>query len=341
MKNSLLLICLLIGFRTFAQEPDISQVNRYFIYFSDKSGDNYPYSLSNPSAFLSQRALDRRSKQSIPVNEADLPVDPGYVQGLRDAGLEVYFTSRWLNGPLVNADTTLLDEVDLLSYVDSVAWIGDTTRLSFEKTPIDIPTNFSEPSLINGDSDIQLGMLGTLFMHAEGIEGQGMLIAVLDNGFTGVDKYTPFQHLWENNQIVATRDFVQNSDNVFQFGSHGTSVFSIIGAKYESGDNHFMGIAHEAEFILCVTEDNQAENTLEEYNWLLGAEFADSLGADVINGSLGYRLFDIPSHNYSFEDMDGETTIVSRVAKMAADRGIIVAVSAGNKGKKAGNASLR
>ena len=101
---------------------------------------------------------------------------------LRDAGLEVYFTSRWLNGALVNADTTLLDEVDLLSYVDSVAWIGDTTRLSFEKTPIDIPTNFSEPSLINGDSDIQLGMLGTLFMHAEGIEGQGMLIAVLDNG---------------------------------------------------------------------------------------------------------------------------------------------------------------
>ena len=83
MKNSLLLICLLIGFRTFAQEPDISQVNRYFIYFSDKSGDNYPYSLSNPSAFLSQRALDRRSKQSIPVNEADLPVDPGYVKGCR------------------------------------------------------------------------------------------------------------------------------------------------------------------------------------------------------------------------------------------------------------------
>ena len=102
-----------------------------------------------------------------------------------------------------------------------------------------------------------------------------------------------------------------------------------------------MGIAHEAKFILCVTEDNQAENTLEEYNWLLGAEFADSLGADVINGSLGYRLFDIPSHNYSFEDMDEETTIVSRAAKMAADRGIIVAVSAGNKGKKAGNASLR
>lgn len=334
MKNSLLLLCLLIGFQTFAQEADISRVNRYFVYFSDKSGDNYPYSISNPSEFLSQRAIDRRSRQNIAVNEADLPVDPGYVQGLKDVGLEVYFTSRWLNGALVNADTTLLDDVSLLSYVDSIAWIADTTRLSAEKTPIDTPTSFSDPASVNGDSDIQLGMLGALFMHAEDIKGQGMLVAVLDNGFTGVDKYTPFQHLWENNQIIATRDFVQNSDNVYQFGSHGTSVFSTIGAKYESGDDHFTGIAYEAQFILCVTEDNQAENTVEEYNWLLGAEFADSLGADVINGSLGYRLFDIPSHNYDFEDMDGETTIVSKAAKWASDRGMIVAVSAGNEGNK-------
>ncbi|MEO9484627.1 MAG: S8 family serine peptidase [Ekhidna sp.] len=337
MKNSLLISCLLLLFciETFAQgEPAISQVNRYFIYFSDKAGENYPYSLSDPSEFLTQRALDRRDKQNISVNESDLPVDPAYIDGLRDAGLEVYFSSRWLNGALVNADTTLLNDVEMLSYVDSIAWIGDTTRLSFDKSPIETPTNFSEPPSVNGDSDIQLGMLGALFMHAEDVKGQGMLIAVLDNGFTGVDKYTPFQHIWENDQIIATRDFVENSDNVFQFGSHGTSVFSIIGSKYESENGNFHGIAHEASFILCVTEDNKAENRLEEYNWLLGAEFADSLGADVINGSLGYRLFDIPSHNYDFEDMDGETTIVSKAAKWAAEKGIIVAVSAGNEGNK-------
>lgn len=336
MKNSLLIVTLLLlGFKSLAQgEPDISQVNRYFIYFTDKTGNDYPYSISNPTEFLTQRSIDRRSKQGISIDESDLPVDPGYVQGLKDSGIEVYFTSRWLNGALVNADTTLLDALEDLSYVDSVAWIGDTTRLSSTKTPIEPPTEFTDPISVDGDSDIQLMMLGADQMHSEDIKGQGMLIAVLDNGFTGVNLYSPFQHLWENNQIVATRDFVQNSDNVFQFGSHGTSVFSIIASNYESGNDHLIGIAPEAEFILCVTEDNQAENTLEEYNWLLGAEFADSLGADVINGSLGYRLFDIPSHNYDFDDMDGETTIVSKAAGWAAEKGIIVAVSAGNEGNK-------
>ncbi|MEP1032448.1 S8 family serine peptidase [Ekhidna sp.] len=336
MKNSLLLVYLLfISFKMLAQDdPEISQVNRYFIYLSDKAGTNYPYSVSNPTEFLTQRAIDRRSKQGIAVDESDLPVDPSYIQGLRDAGLEVYYTSRWLNGVLVNADTTLLDEAAMLSYVDSIALIADTTRLSNEKTPIEPPTEFTAPASVEGDSDIQLMMLGADQMHTEEIKGQGMLIAVLDNGFTGVNLYTPFQHVWENNRIVATKDFVQNSGNVFQFGSHGTSVFSIIASKYESGDDHLFGIAYEADFILCITEDNQAENTLEEYNWLLGAEYADSLGADVINGSLGYRLFDIPSHNYDFEDMDGKTTIVSRAAALAAEKGIIVAVSAGNEGNK-------
>lgn len=336
MRNSLLIICfLLLGFNTTAQDdPEVSQVNRYFVYFSDKSGDNYPFSIANPADFLTQRAIDRRLKQGISVNESDMPVDPGYVNGLRDSGLEVYFTSRWLNGALVNADTTLLSSVLALSYVDSIALLADTTRLSSEKNPIETPTSFLPPPGVNGDSDIQLMMLGADQMHTEDIKGQGMLIAVLDNGFTGVNLYSPFQHVWENNRIIATRDFVQNSDNVYQFGSHGTSVFSIIGANYETETDRLIGIASEAEFILCVTEDNQAENVLEEYNWLLGAEYADSLGADVINGSLGYRLFDIPSHNHSFEDMDGETTIVSRAASLAADKGIIVAVSAGNEGNK-------
>lgn len=335
MRNSFLLLCfLLIFFKSFAQSDDISKVNRYFIYFTDKTGDNYPFSLSNPNEFLTQRAIDRRVIQSIALNDSDLPVNPNYVQGLRDSGVEVYFTSRWLNGALVNADTSLLHDVGSLDFVDSIAWIADTTRLSNNKSPFEFPTVFAEPPSVSGDSDIQLMMLGADQMHEDDIKGQGMLIAVLDNGFTGVNEFTPFQHLWENDQIAASKDFVQNSDNVFQFGSHGTSVLSIIASKFESTDGHLIGIAPEADYILCITEDNQAENVVEEYNWLLGAEFADSLGADVINGSLGYRLFDISSHNHTFEDMDGETTIVSIAAKMAASKGIIVAVSAGNEGNK-------
>lgn len=314
------------------EEAEISQVNRYFVYFTDKAGENYPYSISSPEAFLTQRAIDRRTKQSIQVNESDLPVSPSYVQGLRDAEIDVFFTSKWLNGALVNADTSLLNSVASLSFVDSIAWVADTTRLSYEQDIPDDPTSFSEPGSVGGDSDIQLMMLGADHMHADDIKGQGMLIAVLDNGFNGVNRHSPFQHLWENNQIIATKDFVQNSGNVFQFGDHGTSVFSIIGSKYESPEGNLYGIAYEADFILCITEDNQAENTIEEYNWILGAEFADSLGADVINCSLGYRSFDIEDHDYTKDDLDGETAIISIGARIAAEKGIVVATSAGNSG---------
>ncbi len=333
-------LILLSSFSFSQVAADLSQVNRYFIYFKDKSSDTYPYAISNPEMFLTPRAIERRSKQNIPIVSEDLPVDPSYTQGLSDVGVDVYFTSRWLNGALVNLDTTLLDDVTMLSYVDSVALVADTTRLRREQDAFIEPVQFSEPSSVDGNSDLQLFMLGADHMHLDEIKGQGMLIAVLDNGFTGVDRYTPFQHLWEADKIVATKDFVQNSGNVFQFGAHGTSVFSIIGANYQSTNDDLIGIAPEAEFILCVTEDNAAENRVEEYNWLLGAEFADSLGADIINASLGYNTFDIPEHDYTKDDLDGETSVVSLAASIAAKKGMIVVTSAGNSGRSGSPGNL-
>ncbi|WP_425391511.1 S8 family serine peptidase [Ekhidna sp.] len=332
MKNKLIW---LIAFITIAHLGVAqSQINRYFIYFTDKAGENYPYSISNPEEFLTQRAIERREKQEISIKEDDLPVSPEYVQGLRDAGIDVYFTSRWMNGALVNADTSLLDDVSQLSFVDSIAWIADTTRLSAEKSIPDYPDSFDPPTSQSGDSDIQLIMLGADTMHEDDIKGQGMLIAVLDNGFTGVNRFTPFHHVWENNRIIATKDFVENSGDVFQFGDHGTSVFSIIAANYTSTDGDLIGIAPEAEYILCVTEEGGSEDRVEEYNWLLGAEFADSLGADVINASLGYNTFDITEHDYSKEDLDGKTAIVSIAAETAAKKGMVVVTSAGNSGRR-------
>ncbi|WP_420578374.1 S8 family serine peptidase [Ekhidna sp.] len=332
MKNKFLwLLTLILCTQTVLAQ---SQVNRYFVYFTDKAGEGYPYSISNPEAFLTQRAIDRREKQGISIKEDDLPVSPTYVQGLRDVGIDVFFTSKWMNGALVNADTTLLDDVSALSFVDSIAWIADTTRLSYEKDIPADPETFDPPISQNGDSNIQLGMLGAFFMHQEDVKGQGMLIAVLDNGFTGVNQFTPFQHIWDDNRLLATKDFVENSGNVFQFGDHGTSVFSIIASNYTSEEGDLIGIAPGAEYILCVTEEGGSEDRVEEYNWLLGAEYADSLGADVINASLGYNTFDIPEHDYSKDDLDGQTSIVSIAAEMAAKKGIVVVTSAGNSGTR-------
>ncbi|MEM6734826.1 MAG: S8 family peptidase [Bacteroidota bacterium] len=328
--RSLLLVgALLSSLSVIGQEE-----NRYFAYFKHKGGDGYPYSLTSPLKFLTQRALDRRNKQTINLDSSDLPVNQDYVNALRAEGAKVFFVSKWLNGALFQASSLLETEIRQLSFVDSLRLLARGTRLLSEQEEPSDPLFFKDPKNIFGSTDMQLTMLGADLMLADSINGAGIRIAVLDNGFTGVNQYSPFRCLWEKNQIIATRDFVENSGNVFQFGSHGTSVFSIIGAFFETDSTRFQGIAPGAEFILCITEDDQGENTIEEYNWLLGAEYADSLGVDIINSSLGYRTFDLVEQNYAFSDLDGKTAVISSGAQLAARKGIVVVTSAGNTGRR-------
>ena len=177
-----------------AQDPDTS---RYFIYFKDKGADN-PYSISNPEAFLTQRSIDRRSKQGIEIAESDLPVNPNYVLQLDEAEVNVFFTSRWLNGALVQMHLNQVESARTLEFIDSVRLIAKGARLSKNPVVPDPPTSFEQPEVNEGDSDIQLIMMGADLMHADNIKGQGMLIAVLDNGYRGVNKIHSFStHMGE------------------------------------------------------------------------------------------------------------------------------------------------
>ncbi len=323
MNKAITLVLILLS-----SASGFSQVNRYVAYFSGKANANYPYSLNNPSAFLTEKALQRRSNQNISLDSTDLPVNPAYVQELNTLS-DVYFTSRWINAALIQADESDLEAIENLSFVDSLTLVAKNDKLSFDKLEVEIPEEFEEPTSVNSNTVLQNAMLQVNAMHEEGIHGENMTIAVLDNGFRGVNEFKPFEHLWKENKIIAYKDFVDNSGNVFRSGDHGTSVFSTIAAKYQED---FIGVAYNANFILCMTEEVGSEDRVEEYNWLLGAEFADSLGADIINGSLGYNTFDISEHDYSYEDLDGESAVVSIAAKMASDKGMVVVVSAGNEG---------
>jgi subtilisin family serine protease len=128
---------------------------------------------------------------------------------------------------------------------------------------------------------------------------------------------------------VAVNDFVFNSGNPYQYHDHGTEVLSCIAANYQD----FKGTAYDATFVLAVTEDVRSEFRIEEYNWLLAAEFADSVGVDIIHSSLGYSVFGKePSMNYTYEDLDGNTATITQAVNLARDRGILVVTSAGNEG---------
>lgn len=304
----------------------VAQTNRYMVFFKDKAGN--PFAVSQPLQFLSPKAVERRAAQGIAVTEQDLPVNPNYVSAVKNSGADTYFTTRWMNGLLIQAEPVKAAEIASLPFVERVELVAPNARLSpggRKKGQSKIRTTAAEIT------DAQLGMLGIPEMHADGNRGEGIIIAVFDAGFQGVNTTAPFAHLFVENRInlAVSKDFVYNSDDVFQYDQHGTNVFSVI-AAYVPGT--FTGGAYEATFQLFVTEEVPTEYRVEEYNWLFAAERADSAGAQIIHSSLGYYDFDLSSMDYQKSQMNGEVAVVSRAAQWASDRGIVIVASAGNEG---------
>lgn len=333
MKKGILIVISLLMIlsknQSHAQRTDI-------IYFTDKSGS--AFNINNPQAFLSQRSINRRLKQNIPIRLSDLPVNSRYVDSLRNRGATVWYTSKWFNAAILrNATDSMIASFQSLPFVAS----AERVRRPAVKVnlPVEMPISLSgsgqqriSQTFNYGASLNQNVMLGTNVMHSMGFTGQNMLIGVFDSGFPGVDTALPFDSLNLRNGILATYDFVNNVPSVYSGNNHGTLVLSTI-AGYVP--NALIGTAPSASFVLCRTEDVGSEFRVEETNWLVAAEFADSIGVDLINTSLGYYTFDNPSQDYSYADMNGNTTIISRAADMAAAVGILPVTSAGNEGNSA------
>lgn len=315
------LLFLLVGSTAAAQE------NRYMVFFKDKEG--IPYSLSRPIEFLSEKAIQRRLNQNIDITAPDLPVKMEYVQAVREAGADPFFTTRWLNGVLVQCDASEVSSLEGLAFVDRVEFVAPEARLqSGGRRSFNLRKKTNH---VGVETETQLQMIGIDRMHEAGYKGKGVTIAVLDSGFPGVSTGPAFQHLFSGDRLAenVSYDFVHNSADVFQYDEHGTQVLSVIAGDIPDA---FTGGAFEASFQLFVTEDVPTEYRIEEYNWLFAAERADSAGADIIHSSLGYYDFDDATMNYVLADMNGKTAVVTRAAQFAADRGIVVVVSAGNEG---------
>lgn len=333
MKRNLLLFFLIgIIINSVAQiAPD-----KYYIQFTDKNDS--PYSINNPGEFLTQRALDRRERQGITISENDIPVNPRYLQGVADIGVDLLNPTRWLNGVTVfTEDPDLIEQIKALPYVSGALKFNYSKNINYDKFKEirpDSPTgntnsrnNNSTSSLDYGLAFGQIDQLNGIPLHDDGYQGQGMVIAVLDAGFTGADDHPVFDYLWENDKILGSKDFVYIGGSVFNDSDHGKSVLSCMGANLPG---EMIGTAPEADYWLLRPEEGPHENVIEEYNWVSAAEFADSVGADVINSSLSYIDFDLPEWDHFPEEMDGNTAIATIGADIAASKGILVFNSAGN-----------
>jgi subtilisin family serine protease len=317
----------------------------YRYYLADKQGSSY--TLDKPTRFLSRKSVERRQRQGLALDSTDLPVPRTYVRQFYKKGAEVLGTSRWQNTVLVRStDTLLLQRFMLLPFVREATCVFISPD-SIEKEG-DIRWNVHEDfnrwdSVKNdpyGMARQQLEMLGGVRMHEAGFTGKGITIAILDGGFQNYHRIPAFSRT----HILGTHDFVDPANNAidatsrdekeakaysFHHIDHGTKVLSAMAAY---APEVIMGTAPDAAYWLLRSEDHDTEQPVEEDYWTMAAEFADSIGADIINSSLGYYAYDEGRGSYQLRNLDGQTAFVSRSASMLAGKGIVLCNSAGNSG---------
>lgn len=325
------IVLLFISITLKAQNND-----KYYIQLSDKNGS--PYTFGNPAQFLSSKAITRRTNQNIAINSSDIPVNPSYISQIAATGATVLYPIKWFNGIVIQtASPSVLSAVNALPFVTSSSIVSiQKPKKDFEVIdglPASSQKITSTNSLYNyGNSLNQIEMLNGVCMHDQGYNGAGMLIAVLDAGFANVNTHTAFDSLRNNNQILGTKDFTFIAPIDLYSGStsgHGTAVLGTMGGNKPG---QLVGTAPKANYWLIRSEYAPNEYVIEEYNWAAAVEFADSVGADIINSSLGYNTFDNPMQDHTLAQLDGKTSIASKAATMCARKGMIVVNSAGNTG---------
>jgi len=307
-----------------------------WVYLKDKPSEASYF--ASPLTMLSQRALDRRTTQNIVLDSKDVPIEASYYNQINTiSGITILAKSKWMNAIHVLGD---VDDINALTttytFIESIEFANDALNLNIisketskTKKVTQHKTKKSKVDLDYGNATHQIEMLGGDVLHENGFTGEGMHIAVIDAGFPNVNTLAAFSKIRENNQILGGYDFVDRNEDFYSGGSHGTNVLSDI-AGYLEGN--FIGTAPDASFYLFRTEDDDNETPLEESLWVEAAERADSLGVNIVNTSLGYTDFDNSDYDYTYNDMDGETTFISRGAEIAASRGMLMVMSAGNSG---------
>ncbi|MFM2232638.1 MAG: hypothetical protein RJB31_1339 [Bacteroidota bacterium] len=315
-----------------------AQFTRHIIELTDKKGTIH--ALSNPQTFLSSEAIARRKQFNISIDSTDLPVSKVYLDSIAKAGkVEILNSSKWLNQVLIKTtDQAALNKISQFPFVKKTSPIANRPSTINEEKFIETvtETNVSQTialtkatTLNYGNSSKQVNIHEGEFLHNKGFQGKGIKIAVLDAGFFKYQNIAAFDSLKINGQLKMTWDFVDNNPSVNEDDAHGMQCLSVLAANLPGT---FVGTAPAASYYLFRTEDVATEFPVEEQNWLAAAERADSIGVQMISSSLGYNTFDDARFNYTYADLNGKKTMITRGATMATNKGMIVMNSAGNSG---------
>ena len=319
--------------------------DRYLIYFSDK-GENLKGNLSKSSlayseaeSGLTQKAIERRKKVMGDdyITYEDLPISKKYKNSLHELGIKIERELKWFNAvsaKLNEFEIQLVKKLNFVSKIERVKVFKSNKQFEEIDSPLLNKVNNSNFNLNYGFSETQLMLSDVPQIHDLGINGKNVLLGLLDTGFE-----------WSSNPIFASVNVVDEYDFVFNDNftgnesqdvsgqsSHGTYVFGIVGGFK---DGQLIGAAYNADFLLAKTEYIPTETRVEEDNYAAALEWMEAQGVDISSSSLGYSEFDSPSETYTYSQMDGNTTICTKAAELAFQRGVLTISSAGNEGNSA------
>lgn len=334
MRSLLILILTFV----FSSSPFFQ--TKYLIYFADKGNEANRLNKSSSvyqeaEKLLTQQSIERR-KQVMGENYItfeDLPVNDEYVKSIESIGVKVINKLKWFNAVSCYLSDEQLEQIRKFPFVKNVEHVRTFKKsIPVEESGILQPllpkTNFL---LDYGPSFTQNNLSDIPVVHDLGIIGENVIVGLLDSGFRW-----KAQPSLQSRQVLAERDFIQNDNNTANEkddasnqDSHGTNVFSII-AGYAPGT--LIGPAFGAKYLLAKTEDVRTEKNVEEDNYAAALEWMESQGVHITSSSLGYSTFDAGQISYTFQQMDGKSTIVARAANLAFERGVTTLTSAGNEG---------
>ncbi|MGB5894562.1 MAG: S8 family serine peptidase [Ignavibacteriaceae bacterium] len=334
MKVSLFFFVAVILSTSFAQ-------TKRLIYFTDKgitanesldkSSDLYQSALSE----LTEKCINRRIKtlgEENIISFEDIPIKPYYISSLESLGIKIENNLKWFNAVSAYLTEQQFEEILLLNFIDRIEKVRilkfnnklpEVTDPLSKQFHLDFPINY-------GESFDQLQLSDIPIVHSKGITGESVRIGMLDTGFD-----------WKNHEslqnatILAEYDFVnkdpitsdEENDQPGQH-NHGTLTFSVVGGFKDSS---LIGSAFGSAFVLAKTEDIRSETHVEEDNYAAALQWMENFGVDITSSSLGYSQFDASTFSYTYEDMDGKTTIVTRAAETAFRKGVLTVSSAGNE----------
>lgn len=324
MKKTILSIILISAF------VNISAIEGYMFRIYLKNKGKTEYTLDNPETYLSKKSIERRYRQKLEIDSTDLPISKLYINKIEELGCVVVAKSKWMSTVSVYSEDSLItDRIKQLDFVKGVdfAWKGDT-HLKKESADVKRSRPKTKPASEYGYALDQIATVNGIYLHEQGLKGEGMEIAVIDAGFENINDLL----LIDNAAIIGAKDFVYNGVDMFKSSEHGLNVVSTMMTNVP---NTYIGTAPKAKYLLLRSEDNRSEYPIEEDYWVTAAEYADSIGVDLINTSLGYTKFDYPAHSYNIDQLNGKTAYISRGAGIAARKGLFMAVSAGNEGATA------